>query len=126
MMAKYVDFFTSFLPHPDTGQLLMKTDERVIGQAIRNLVLTNLGERPFEHDIGSNIRSMLFEPFDTYTDDLIGDYVKQVLKQEPRAVINNVIVKSDEARNEVDITIEYLFSASANPVRLAITLSRVR
>lgn len=125
-MAKYLDFFNSFSPHPDTGQLLMKTEDRVISQSIRNLILTNLGERPFENDIGGNIRALLFEPFDNYTDILITNYVKQILLQEPRALINHVVVKSDEITNSVVIHIEYIFSTSAAPVRLAITLSRVR
>ena len=125
-MPKYLDFFTSFAAHPDTGQILMRTDERVISQSIRNLVLTNFGERPYENEIGSNIRSMLFDQFDAYTDDLLTDYVKQVLKQEPRAFLNNVIVKTNENNNSVAVTIEYVYSSSADPVRLSITLSRVR
>lgn len=125
-MARYLDFFTSFLPHPDTGQLLFKTDERVINQSIRNLLMTNRGERPFENNKGSNIRSLLFEQFDSHTESLTRDYVLETLLQEPRAHINDVAVESREQIGQLLVMIEYVYSGSSEPVRLAVTLSRVR
>lgn len=125
-MANYLDFFTSFQAHPDTGQLLFKTDERVINQSIRNLLMTNRGERPFESNIGSNIRSLLFEQFDSHTEDLVRQYVLETLKQEPRATISEVVVRSQEAIGALHILIEYVYAGSSEPVRLSVTLSRIR
>jgi phage baseplate assembly protein W len=125
-MARYLDFFTSFMPHPDTGQLLFKTDERVINQSIRNLLLTNRGERPFENSIGGSLRTLLFDLFDDHTEDLARDYVLETLKLEPRARINNVSIKSNENAGALFILIEYVHSGSSDPVSLTVTLSRVR
>ncbi len=125
-MAKEIDFFTSFLPHPDTGQLMFKTDERVINQRIRNLLMTGRGERPFEGTQGGSLRTLLFELFDSTTEDLAADYVKEVLKQEPSAQINNVAVKVNEAAGMMFIAIEYVHDGNPNPVQLTVTLSRVR
>jgi phage baseplate assembly protein W len=125
-MARYLDFFTSFLPHPDTGQLLFKSDERAINQSIRNLLLTNRGERPFENNVGSNVRALLFELFDDQTESLAHDYVVETLKQEPRAAINTVLIKADETNNALIVHIEYVYGPLATPVTLNVTLSRVR
>ena len=125
-MARYSDFFTSFQAHPDTKQLLVKTDERAISQSIRNLILTNRGERPFEKDIGSNIRALLFENFTEFTEDLIEDYIRETLTREPRAQINNIVVKINEQYGSVQITIEYLYAESATPAVVRLTISRVR
>lgn len=125
-MARFVDLSSSLLPHPDTGQLMVKTDERAITQSIRSLVLTDRGERPMEPDVGGNVRSLLFDLFDAQTEDLARDYILEVLKQEKRASINNVIVKADEQNSRLFILIEYVYSGAEAPVKVNITLSRVR
>lgn len=125
-MARYSDFFTSFQAHPDTKQLLVKTDERAITQSIRNLILTNRGERPFENSIGSNVRFMLYEQISESSDDTIKELILETLRQEPRARINDVLVRSNDFNGSVGVVIEYQFAGGAEPAVVQLTLSRVR
>jgi phage baseplate assembly protein W len=47
--------------HPQTGDIVLKYDINAIKRSVRNLVSTNLYERPFKPSIGVNLRGMLFE-----------------------------------------------------------------
>ena len=60
----FKDINISFKKHPVTGDLVVSKDASAIKQAIVNLLLTNRGERLFQPDYGSDIRSLLFEPLD--------------------------------------------------------------
>ena len=57
----FKDISFSFDPHPITKDLPVIINERAITRSVRNLVETILTERPFNPDLGSNIRKMLFE-----------------------------------------------------------------
>lgn len=61
----YSDFLNNFDRNPYTGYLGIVTNEDAIAQEIRNLCLTNRGERFYNFELGSDIPASLFEPFDT-------------------------------------------------------------
>jgi phage baseplate assembly protein W len=121
-----MDFFNSFLAHPDTGRLLVKTGEREYSQSIRNLVLTNIGDRPFENRTGSNIRSLLYDIFTDQTKDLVSKLVREAVSKEKNVSILDVVVESANGNKSIIITIAYTFLGSAAPVVMSISLSRVR
>ena len=58
------DVNITFKKHPVTDDVVVSKDNAAIKQSIVNLVLTNKGERLFNPDYGSDIRSFLFEPLD--------------------------------------------------------------
>ena len=60
----FKDINITFKKHPVTNDLVVSKDASAIKQAIVNLLLTNKGERVFQPDYGSNIRSYLFEQLD--------------------------------------------------------------
>ena len=53
--------------NPNTEDFSTLKNENAIKQSVRNLVMTTFGERPFQNDIGSRVRGMLFEPFDVFS-----------------------------------------------------------
>ena len=63
----FKDINITFKKHPVTNDLVVSRDASAIKQSIVNLLLTNKGERPFNPDYGSDIRSYLFEPLDYAT-----------------------------------------------------------
>ena len=66
----FSDFFTDFSRHAQTGELNKKTNENAVKQSVRNLLLTNKGERLFQPTVGSNLKALLFEnasPFINFT-----------------------------------------------------------
>lgn len=102
----FKDISFSFDPHPITKDLPVIINERAITRSVRNLVETILTERPFNPDLGSNIRKMLFENVTIPTSIEIKDQIENsILAFEPR--ISNLIVDvrpfPDDNTFEVDI-----------------------
>ena len=42
--------------------------------------MTTFGERPFQFDIGSRVRGILFEPFDIFSAEDLRDEIETLLK----------------------------------------------
>ena len=102
----FKDISFSFDPHPITKDLPVIINERAITRSVRNLVETILTERPFNPDLGSNIRKMLFENVTIPTSIEIKDQIENsILAFEPR--ISNLVVDvkpfPDDNTFEVDI-----------------------
>ena len=93
----FSDFMDSFAMSPFSEQLSLVKNERAVSQSIKNLILTNFGERLFNPNFGSNINKTLFEP--NITDDLnvLEDRIRFSIRNfEPRAILEEVIVRSSE------------------------------
>ena len=102
----FKDISFSFDPHPITKDLPVIINERAITRSVRNLVETILTERPFNPDLGSNIRKMLFENVTIPTSIEIQDQIENsILAFEPR--VSNLVVDvkpfPDDNTFEVDI-----------------------
>ena len=102
----FKDISFSFDPHPITKDLPVIINERAITRSVRNLVETILTERPFNPDLGSNIRKMLFENVTIPTSIEIKDQIENsILAFEPR--VSNLVVDvkpfPDDNTFEVDI-----------------------
>ena len=59
----------------DTGEIFKKTDANAVKQAVKNLVLTNHFEKPFNAKFGGNIQGLLFE----LADDETGEQVQETI-----------------------------------------------
>jgi|TARA_R100000030_G_scaffold35350_1_gene26382 hypothetical protein len=102
----FKDISFSFDPHPITKDLPVIINERAITRSVRNLVETILTERPFNPDLGSNIRKMLFENVTIPTSIEIKDQIEDsIMAFEPR--VSNLVVDvkpfPDDNTFEVDI-----------------------
>ena len=123
----FSDFLTDLDAHPITKQLARVTDADSVAQSIRNLVLTNLGERPFQPNLGSDVMASLFEPADEITATRINDAIKNVIEySEPRARLLDVSVTLGPDDNSMVVTIIFSLINSREPERLDILLKRVR
>ena len=65
----FTDIDVNMTLHPNNKDLALKYDVNAIKRSVRNLLSTNLYERPFKPSIGVNLRGMLFE-LDT-TDSIV-------------------------------------------------------
>jgi len=123
----YSDFLNDLTPHPVIKDIVRYTNEAAVNRSIRNLLLTDRGERLFQPDIGSDIRRLLFEPMSSSTSDLISKFVQDTIRfHEPRAKVLDVNVTAYEEQNAYVITVQYLIINRQDPVQLTVTLDRAR
>lgn len=126
-MATFSDFNTSFAVHPDKKDLSLKTDIDSVKQSIRNLVLTDKGERLMQPDIGCKVRNLLFENFTAQSVLAIKTtIVDTIQKYEPRAVIENVNVSGDPDNNAIFVSILFSIINNDTVEQLDLQLERVR
>jgi len=105
---KFVDLNPSFSANPITGDVGVLKNEDAIKQAVRTLVLTQFGEKPFQPLFGSDIGNVLFENFSSVTLDNIANQIKITLESfEPRITFDEVEGIYDEYTNSLELQIKY-------------------
>lgn len=129
--SKQVEFFSDFGANleqiPGRADLSRKVNEQAVRESIKNLVLTDRGERLFQPDIGCNIRGSLFENIDQNTILILKENVKSTLKTyEPRCDVKDVIVNANIDRHEIFVKIIFSVINSGKDSALTIDLSRIR
>jgi|TARA_A100001388_G_scaffold276805_1_gene265655 hypothetical protein len=98
----------SFDDNPNTNDFATVTNENAIKQSVRNLILTTFGERPFQPNLGSRVKGLLFEPFDVFlAEDLKAEINNTIERLEPRVRVVNVDVQLSEDENSIDVALEY-------------------
>lgn len=123
----YSDFFTDFDKHPIRNTLLRKTNVDAVKQSLRNLLLTDRGERPFQPKLGGHIRAMLFENITAQTFITMQEHIKDVIEaHEPRADVIDVVAAQTFNDHEVQVTIVFRVVNVQEPVTLELLLERVR
>lgn len=98
-VKKIADLDFDFTPHPVSGDIVLLKDADAIKRSLRNLMLTGNYERPFQPNIGANLKQLLFEPISPLTRHSIELAVKETIsRHEPRVKIIslNVTVSPDE------------------------------
>jgi phage baseplate assembly protein W len=124
---RYSDFLIDLNPHPVVRDIVKYIDEMAVSKAIRNLILTDRGERLYQSDIGSSIRSMLFEPMSSASGELISTFIQSTIKDhEPRAVVLQVNANPNYDKNLYSVTIVYMVINKTEPTTLNIALERIR
>ncbi len=104
----FADLDLSLILHPERNDLVPKYDLDAIKNSVKNLVMTNFSERPFQPFLGSNIRGLLFEPADAFTGVAIKNEIVRVLEQhEPRITGVTIQLVDDADRNSYYVTIGF-------------------
>lgn len=125
--ASYSDIYTNFNRHPETGALVRLVDEASVKRSLRNLILTNRGERMFQPTLGTDLYKMLFDNMSPVTEDLIKTYITDAINDyEPRVSLITVRVIGNELTNSYDVAIVFEIINSTTPSTLNLTLRRVR
>ena len=123
----YSDFNTDFSRNAVTGQLNRKTNADAVKQSIRNLLLTDRYERPFQPEIGSGLRGLLFENYGPGLELRAKKMVEEVFdNHEPRAELLRVDVGGNPDRNTLTFQIHFRIINTTEPETLEIILERTR
>ena len=127
-VRQYRDLDLFFGRKPVSGDVNILTDVINIKRAVRNLVLTNIYEKPFHPEIGSGVRDMLFENMTPLTSIILSKKVEEVIENfEPRVRLMSVSARPDLDRNIYEMTIEFfIINAPTELVTVDVFLERLR
>lgn len=104
----FKDLSMSFLVNPINYDLIGLKNESAIARAVRNLVLTQPGERFFNENLGSRVSAALFENMDEITAGFIQQEIEDTINTyEPRVKLIEVKVSPNFDNNEFNVTISY-------------------
>ena len=122
----FSDFNNSMATKGD-GDLAKTVDEFAVAQSIKNLILTDKMERPFQPTVGCDIRKSLFENFTPQTITVAKQRIAETIGQyEPRAEIINIEASPDEDNNALNMTIIFSLINSDVEQTLGLVLERIR
>jgi len=123
----YRDLDLNFNIHPITKDINKNVGEMAVVGAIKNLLLTNHYERPFNPELGSNVRRLLFEPADTITAAILERAIREALSNwDPRVTVkaSNVFPQPDE--NAYQVRLELYIANRTEPMNITFMLERIR
>ncbi len=123
----YTDLDLDFGRNVVTNDVNKLSDVEAVKRSVRNLINTSHYERPFHPEIGSNVRSILFEPVSPLTALNLQRKVQEVLDNfEPRIKLVQIIARPDIDRNRYDLRIMFYVVGNAQPVTVETFLERLR
>lgn len=104
----FKDFSVNFARNPFTDDLSVVNNDNSIKQAVKNIILTSPGEKPFQPLVGSSVSRLLFEPLDAFTADTIAEEIRTTINQyEPRVALTRVDVTPIYENNKLNVSLEY-------------------
>ena len=123
----YKDLDLNFRAHPVTKDVVKRTGNAAIIGALKNLILTNLYEKPFQPNFGSRVRGLLFEDVSYITANVLQTEIGNVIKNfEPRVGVDSIRVQANPEQNRYDITIRFFINNLEAPVTINFFLEKVR
>ena len=123
----YADLDLSFNLHPVYQDVRPITDLEAVRKSIKNLVLTNFGERPFHPEIGGNISRLLFEPANRFILKEVQDEIKLVISRfEPRVNAVQVSVLQSVDLHGLDVSVKFNVVGTDQVGEMEFYLERLR
>ena len=110
MISKsFRDFSLTFEKNAVTNDILSLKNEAAIKESVKNIVLYNFYEKPFDPFFGGNILGLLFENSTPTMVLEVKNRIEQSIEiHEPRVTAVSVVVQFEEDRNELNCKIQYL------------------
>jgi phage baseplate assembly protein W len=124
----FKDISLSFQANPLNYDLIAIKNETAIARSVRNLVLTQPGERFFNQNLGSKINQSLFENIDDISASVIRDEISNTIENyEPRVSLIEVDVTPNYDNYEFNVNIKYyIVGADVLPQQLSFALQPTR
>ena len=105
----FKDFSLTFEKNAVTNDILALKNEAAIKESVKNIVLYNFYEKPFNPFFGGNIIGLLFENSTPSMELEIKNRIEQSIEtQEPRVTAVTVDVDFEEDQNDLQVEITYL------------------
>jgi|TARA_B100001094_G_scaffold58104_1_gene53558 phage baseplate assembly protein W len=121
------DLDLSLKIHPIRKDIIPLKDDVAIKNAVKNLLISNFFERPFQDDLGANLRGLLFEPAGFITEIQLRDNIRTVLnKYEPRVRVTNIDITDLSQQNAYKIIVNFKIKEYDSAASVEIILRRLR
>lgn len=105
---EFKDINLSFKRHPVTNDLLTIKNEDAIKRSVQNIVLTIVGEKPFESLFGTNVSDSLFELNTSLQHIGIKEQILASINNfEPRVNNLDATVTIDSDSHDMYVTVQY-------------------
>ena len=110
MISKsFRDFSLTFEKNAVTNDILALKNEAAIKESVKNIVLYNFYEKPFDPFFGGNIIGLLFENSTPTMELEIKNRIEESVEvYEPRVTAVSVQVEFEPDRNELNCSVSYL------------------
>lgn len=126
-IKQFTDLDLSFKVNPFTKDLYLKTDEDAVKTSLKHLLKTKNFERHFHPEIGTQIQSLLFEPFSSAVKVAMERTIQQAIEKfEPRVRLISVSVNETVDNNDLDVNIIFALRNTETPITISTLISRVR
>jgi len=123
----FSDLRSDLAVNPANDDVILSVNEKAIETSIINLLQTNFYERPFQPEIGSNIRSLLFELATPQMQYNLKEAVLETIQNfEPRCQVLDILVESNEDEHNLKVYITFQAINAERPVTFDLVLNRVR
>jgi phage baseplate assembly protein W len=126
-ISNFKDLDLNFQIHPIRKDInILKNEFAIIG-SVKNLILTNFYERPFQPELGSNIRRLLFENIDTVIAAQLERAIEEtILNFEPRVQISKIVADARPDENRYNVELEFFIINNSSPITINFFLERIR
>jgi len=123
----YSDLDLTFNRLPATNDVALRYDDQSVVASVRNLLLTNFYERPFQPNLGSNVNTILFEMADGITSGILEKEIRNVIQNyEPRVKINQLIISPSTDENSFNMTMSFFIGNNTRATTVNMLLQRSR
>ena len=124
--ASYTDIDLTFT-NKSNGEIFKKTDAASVKQAVRNLLMTNKGEKPFNPHYGGNLNDFLFSLSEDIDNIEIENAIMLAIDaQEPRAAVRGVQVLLKGDYNSIHVLVQFQVVNTLEIAELNLELTRLR
>lgn len=123
----YSDIDLTFARQPISGDISLVYDDRAVINSVRNLLLTNFYDRPWQPRLGSNLTKLLFEPVEPLMETTIAAEIRSVITNfESRVTIDSIVVKSNTQENGYDVRLIVFIMNNTQATEVNLFLERNR
>ena len=122
----YKDVDLTFAKKPN-NDVYKKEDAAAVKQSVKNILLTNPGEKPFRPFFGAGLNRFLFELSEEFDELEIQDAVAEAIsRDEPRAALLGVKATMDPDNNSIRVRVAFRVLSTSTVEEISVDLTRLR
>jgi len=109
------------------GDVFKKENAAAVKQSVKNLLLTNFSEKPFQPRFGGNLNSLLFALNTDVDDDELKEQIFESIQTfEPRAEVLNITSNLVDDSHEIKVSVTFKVVNTSQVVTTNVNLTRLR